>query len=136
MRIILFSFLLILVTNAVKAQDLEIADQRAFTFYYANDVTGSTDKYYTNGVKLDLTMPIFAKSPFSLNWLKWKNSQSKYHTINVHYDVFTPNLHSELYTDRPFASVMMLGSRHQYVMSEKKLMITSELQMGIIGQAT
>lgn len=118
------------------AQEAISPDERAFNFFYANDVTGRTDKYYTNGVRFDLTMPFFAKSPFSLSWLPWNKATSSYHTINFRYDVFTPDLHKDLYTDRPFASIMSLGSKHQYVLSQNKLMLTSELQLGIIGQAS
>ncbi len=135
MRRILSVFLTLLTATNLFAQEIENSDQRAFSFLYANDVTGSTDQYYTNGVRFDLTMPIFAQSPFSLSWLKWKNSSASYHTINLQYDVFTPDLHNDLYTDRPFAAVMMLGSKHQYIMASKQLMITSELHIGIIGQA-
>lgn len=119
----------------LQAQESDDPNNRAFKFFYANDVSGQTDQYYTNGVRFDLTMPIFAKSPFSLNWLPWKNKSAAYHTLNFQYDVFTPDLHSELYTDRPFASLMMLGSKHQYIMGNN-VMLTSELKMGIIGQAT
>jgi len=128
--------LLFLLAINVDAQEAISPDERAFNFFYANDVTGQTDKYYTNGVRFDITMPIFAKSPFSLSWLRWQKATSSYHTINFRYDVFTPDLHKELYTDRPFASVMALGSKHQYVLSQNKLMLTSELQLGIIGQAS
>lgn len=119
----------------LQAQESDSPDNKAFRFFYANDVTGQTDQYYTNGVQFDLIMPIFAKSPFSLNWLTWNNSTASIHTLNLQYDVFTPDLHSELYTDRPFASLMMLGSKHQYIMANN-IMLTSELKMGIIGQAT
>ena len=130
-----FFLLFLLVINA-QAQESTPTDERAFNFFYANDVTGQTDKYYTNGVRFDLTMPVLAKSPFSLSWLRWQNMTSSYHTINFRYDVFTPDLQKDLFTDRPFASVMMLGSKHQYIMSVNKLMLTSELQFGVIGQAT
>ena len=131
---ILSVLLFFLVAINLQAQE-SASHERAFRFFYANDVTGQTDQYYTNGVRFDLTMPIFDKSPFSLNWLLWKNKSDAYHTLNFQYDVFTPDLHSELYTDRPFASVMMLGSKHQFVMTNN-LMLTSEFKMGIIGQAT
>ena len=122
-------------TINLQAQESDSPDTRAFRFFYANDVTGQTDQYYTNGVQFDLTMPIFSKSPFSLKWLPWKNSTASYHSLNFQYDVFTPDLHSDLYTDRPFASLMMLGSKHQYIMGNN-IMLTSQLKMGIIGQAT
>ena len=133
-RIVPVSFFF-LVTISLQAQESDSPDNRAFKFFYANDVSGQTDQYYTNGVRFDLTMPIFSKSPFSLSWLPWKNKSDAYHTLNFQYDVFTPDLHSELYTDRPFASVMMLGSKHQFVMANN-IMLTSEFKMGIIGQAT
>ena len=118
------------------AQELPISEGKAFNFFYANDVSGQTDKYYTNGVAFSFTLPAIAKSPFSLSWLRWQQATTSYHTIGLKYDVFTPDLNKELYSDRPFASVMMLGTRHQYVLPKNKLMLSSELQFGIIGQAT
>jgi len=135
MRRIVPILLLFLLTINLQAQESATPDKRAFNFFYANDVAGQTDKYYTNGVRFDLTIPVFSKSPFSLNWLPWKNKSAAYHTLNFQYDVFTPDLNSELYTDRPFASLMMFGSKHQYIMANN-VMLTSELKMGIIGQAT
>ena len=132
---ILTVLIFLLAAINLQAQESDSPDKMAFRFFYANDVTGQTDQYYTNGVQFDVTMSIFANSPFSLSWLPWKNSTAAYHTLNFQYDVFTPDLHSELYTDRPFASLMMLGSKHQYIMANN-IMLTSELKMGIIGQAT
>jgi lipid A 3-O-deacylase len=125
-----------LVSLNLQAQTGQSADRSAFSFTYANDVTGFTDQYYTNGVRFDLTTPIFSKSPFNPAWLAKKFNTTSYHAIGFLYDVFTPNLHSPLYTDRPFASVMMLSSKHQYVFAGNKLMLASELQLGVIGQAT
>ena len=130
------TIILLLISIRLQAQESNTADTRAFGFFYANDVAGQTDQYYTNGIRFDLMMPIFANSPFSLRWLDWKSSNAEYHTLNIQYDVFTPDLHRDLFTDRPFASLMMLGSKHQYVMGGNKIMLTSELKMGIMGQAT
>ena len=128
--------LLFLLATNLQAQETASSDERAFNFFYANDVISQTDQYYTNGVRFDLVMPIFAKSPFSLSWLRWQKAATSYHTLNFRYDVFTPDLHQDLYTDRPFAAVMMLGSKHQYILPKNNLMLTSELQFGVIGQAT
>ena len=127
-------FILFLAYFNLEAQEKASTDNRAFNFYYANDVAGQTDKYYTNGIRFDLTMPVFSQSPFSLRWVTWKEGTTSYHTINFSYDVFTPDLHLDLYSDRPFAAVMTLGSRHQYIIAGDKLMLTSALQFGMMGQ--
>ena len=136
MRRILPFLLLFLMAISLQAQESTQPNDRAFNFFYGNDFSGQTDQYYTNGVRFDIVMPVFAKSPFSLRWLHWRKSMVSYNTLSLRYDVFTPDLHKELFTDRPFAAVMMLGSKHQYILPENKLMLTSELQFGIIGQAT
>lgn len=136
MRRILPFLLFFQVAINLYAQDTPISKKKAFSFFYANDFTGQTDKYYTNGVAFAFTLPAIAKSPFSLSWLPWQKASTSYHTISFKYDVFTPDLHKELYSDRPFASVMMLGSKHQYLLPKNELMLASELQFGIIGQAT
>ena len=84
------------------AQDVELENKGAFEFSYANDVTGMTDQYYTNGVGFSLTLPAFSFSPFKPFWLRHSNYSHAYHTVNFQYDVFTPDLSAELYTDRPF----------------------------------
>lgn len=117
------------------AQEVEFQNKGAFEFIYANDFTGMNDQYYTNGVGFALTLPVFYASPFNPRWLKNSNYSDAYHTLNFQYDVFTPDLHAELYSDRPFAATMMLGSKHQYVFGAKNFRITSELRLGLIGQA-
>jgi lipid A 3-O-deacylase len=127
--------LLIICSGPLVAQKAAEPEKRSFSFFYGNDITGQTDQYYTNGVRFDLTMPSFSKSPFSLSWLRWQPGTTAYHTLNFRYDVYTPDLHKALNTDRPFAAVMMLGSKHQYVLAKNNMMLTSEFQLGIIGQA-
>ena len=129
--------MLIAAGNFALAQEVDPPNPNkgAFEFSYANDVTSMNDQYYTNGVRFSLTLPVFSKSPFNPYWLKRSKYSYAYHTLNLQYDVFTPDLKAELYTDRPFAATAMLGSKHQYVYSEKDLRFTSELKIGLIGQA-
>ena len=117
------------------AQEVDMWNIGAFEFSYANDFTSMNDKYYTNGVGFALTLPVFEASPFNPQWLKKSNYTDAYHTISFQYDVFTPDLKADLYTDRPFAATMMLGSKHQYVFHQKNLRVTSEMRLGLIGQA-
>lgn len=134
-RIVTIIFVLFAGISAI-AQEVPKQYDKAFEFYYSNDVSGSSDKYYTNGVGFAYTAPIFSKSPFNPGWLKKTNQTRSYHTITFTYDVFTPDLNKELYTDRPFSAVMMLGSKHQYVLANNTWRLTSEMQLGLIGQAT
>lgn len=119
----------------VIAQENASINKGAFELRYANDVTGFTDQYYTNGVIFALTLPVFYHSPFNPRWLRNSNYSSDYNTLTFKYDVFTPDLEAELFSERPFSATMMLGSRHQYVYTQKSLRLTSEMQFGLIGQA-
>jgi lipid A 3-O-deacylase len=136
MRRAILVLLYLLATFALQAQTNLIDNKRAFWFYYGNDVTAQKDHYYTNGVAFALTLPIFEKSPFNPIWLKRKATGNSYHTLTFQYDVFTPKLSAPLYSERPFASTMMIGSQHSYLMRKNSVRLTSSLQLGIIGQAT
>ena len=109
---------------------------RAFMFYYGNDVSAQKDHYYTNGVAFALIMPVFEKSPFNPKWLRRMGAGKSYHSLSFQYDVFTPKLSAPLYSERPFASTMMLGSQHSYLLKDNTIRISSSLRMGVIGQAT
>ena len=127
--------LLILLSLKSWSQEIAQANDGVFQLSYANDFTSFSDKYYTNGVEFSLTIPAFSYSPFNPKPLKKSKYSESYHTLNFQYQVFTPDLKSDLFTDRPFSATMMLGSKHQYVYREKSLRITSELKLGLIGQA-
>ena len=90
----MFILLLWICSLNLLAQEAGEANERAFSFYYANDVSGQTDQYYTNGIKFELMLPFFSKSLFNLKWLESKNGTRSYHSLKLEYDVFTPNLHS------------------------------------------
>lgn len=113
----------------------KIEPTKQFSLFYGNDVTAQMDMYYTNGWAFEYVHPVFSKSPFNLKLFKGSKAIQTYHSVRLIYDVFTPDLHSELFTDRPFSAYILVGSKHQYVYPESRLRITSELQLGVIGQA-
>jgi hypothetical protein len=114
-------------------KDVEPKEQ--FSMFYGNDVSAQKDMYYTNGWAFEYVHPIFSKSPFNINFFKKGSTITEYSSARLIYDVFTPDLHKELLTDRPFAAYVLFGSKHQYVNHTSNVSITSELQFGVIGQA-
>ena len=117
-------------------QPLPISEPtKQFSMFYGNDVTAQRDLYFTNGWAFEYIHPVFSKSPFNINFFKKSESFEVFHSLRLIYDVFTPDLHKELFTDRPFSAYILLGSKHQYVIHKSKLRLTSELQVGVIGEA-
>lgn len=136
MRYLLLFFLIVSYTFSwaqIKSEDEPI---QQFSMFYGNDVTAQKDLYYTNGWAFEYVHPIFSKSPFNIEFLSRSANVIEYHSVRLIYDVFTPDLHKELFTDRPFAAYMMLGSKHQYINTVSNFSISSELQLGVIGPAT
>lgn len=108
---------------------------KQFSMLYGNDVTAQRDLYYTNGWAFEFVHPVFSNSPFNFNFFLNKEEIKSYHSVRLIYDVFTPNLHKRLLTDRPFSAYLLVGSKHQYVNLASNLRITSEMQLGVIGTA-
>ena len=132
----IYTLLFIFIAYSSGAQShLNEEPQKQFSMFYGNDFTAQTDMYYTNGISFEYMHPALSKSPFNINFLKESKTLDGYHSARLIYHVFTPDFHKELLTDRPFSAYVMLGSKHQYVNSNSELRITSELQIGVIGQA-
>lgn len=108
---------------------------KQFSMFYGNDFTAQMDKYFTNGFAFEYVHPNLSKSPFNINFFKKSNQIETYHSVRLIYDVFTPDFHKELLTDRPFSAYVLVGSKHQYLNPLSKLRVTSEFQFGIIGKA-
>ena len=129
-------FFLVLISQSSLAQrGIENEPTKQFSMFYSNDVTAQKDMYYTNGWAFEYMHPVFSKSPLNINFFNSSETVQEYHSVRLIYDVFTPDLHKSLLTDRPFSAYVLIGSKHQYVDIKSNTRITSEVQLGIIGQA-
>lgn len=129
----LFLFILFIFQNT-NAQQLD--SDRFIDISYANDLFTGTDEYFTQGIRIEVVVPIFRKTPINLiSFLPKRNSESQY-SIALQQDGFTPSsirYDSILQGDRPYcASLFITNSQYSYY-KNKKMFIHSQLAFGAIG---
>jgi lipid A 3-O-deacylase len=103
---------------------------------YDNDFFSATDIYYTQGIRYELVLPVFFKSPLSYLLPHFKEGARNYSGIALEQDCFTPSSirRDTVFTgDRPFAAIAFGG---QFLISNDALhtqRLSSEFDLGILG---
>jgi hypothetical protein len=105
---------------------------------YANDYYSGTDRYYTQGVALDVFHPALHLAPLMFLLPALPESQRSY-GLALRYTTFTPavlNSEPAVIGDRPFANYAFLG--HVLVSRDpaRALTLTAEFDAGMIGPGT
>ncbi len=107
-----------------------------FRHIYENDFFDQTDNYYTQGLRYELFLPAFRKSPLSHVLIGLTNNAVKYYSLSLNQDCFTPfsiRIDSLRPLDRPYAAVVFFGNSLISNDDKNKQRITSELDLGGIG---
>ena len=115
---------------------LDIKPESYFRFNYDNDFFSATDRYYTQGIYLELIMPFIRKSPLSKVLIPINKNVVNYYGINFEQDGFTPRSirHDSIYFgERPYASVFFVSHFLISVDRAKKQRLSTSLDLGIIG---
>lgn len=113
-----------------------ISTNRYVGVNFDNDIFNNTDYYYTNGVRIDYTSPIFASSPFAYPMLPYRKLSMNYHGMTIVQNMYTPtnpdtvNVYG---SDRPFAAYLYLGHYKNTLSSRNNYRQYSEIQIGLIG---
>jgi len=105
---------------------------------YANDYFTGTDRYYTQGVAVDVFHPALEHAPLMFLLPALPGSERSY-GLDLRYTTFTPSrLDSTppLLRDRPFANYVFLGHALVSRDSARDLTLTAEFDAGMIGQGT
>ncbi len=129
------------VTLCCKAQSNAIPtdeQEGLFRFDYDNDFFSATDRYYTQGIRLSLAHSAIRHSPFSYALLKMPNATRYSYILHLEQDVFTPvsiryNGGAVYYGERPFTAVAFLSHTLRSLRSDKKLALSTQLDLGILG---
>jgi len=114
------------------------ANYSGLEFQWTNDALQQTDKYYSNGVKLEFFHQNLRKNPINHLLLPHSAFAKNYYSIGIIHDIYTPsktNRSEILYGDRPFFGYLALGSKKVSFSDVKRLKKTSEIQIGIMGRA-
>jgi lipid A 3-O-deacylase len=112
--------------------------ERYFKFNYDNDFFSATDRYYTQGIYLELIMPFIKKSPLSKLLIPINKTALNYYGIKAEQDVFTPRSirhNSIFYGERPYAGVFFISHFLVSINTEKKQKLSTGIDLGIIGPA-
>lgn len=108
-------------------------------FGAANDVFFQTDRYYTSGLQLAYTAPVFNKLPLHRLTPFGKNRTTAWQGIAIQQHIFTPNdlKNSDfLLDDRPYAAYLSAGVFRVAANSEKQIRESVSIQVGVMGAAS
>ncbi len=138
-----FFILVSLFSSAAIAQQdtagIHIKQQKPDSYFrinYDNDFFSATDRYYTQGIYLELITPFIKKSPISKLLIPLGKEALNYYGINFEQDGFTPRSirHDSIYYgERPYASIFFVSHFLVSINTVKKQRLSTSLYLGIIG---
>ncbi len=140
-----FALLLILTATMANGQAIDntlslkhISSDRYIRFNYENDYFAANDKYYTQGMIMELVAPWVGKLPTSRLLLAPSYPYVKY-GISLEDDIYTPNNidNAEVQKgDRPYASTAFVNMFLIALDTAKKQRFSAALSVGLIGPVT
>jgi len=137
-----FIFLLLITGLKLFPQDSALVNpakpENYFRFAYDNDFFSATDRYYTQGIMLDLIHPVIKHSPFSYALIRLNKTALNYYGFHLEQDVFTPVSIRYMggaiyYGERPFTAVFFASHSLTSLDPVKKTLLKTQLDLGIIG---
>lgn len=132
---------LLLVTYANNINAQPVNEKHSLRILWDNDFINfrgdGTDRYYTNGMRIDYfyTKKQKAKFPSSL-LLNISNDNNNIYGLGIAQFMFTPKniaVPDIQYNDRPYAGALYSIYSLQSIDKNKKIKVTSEIRLGVIG---
>lgn len=115
----------------------DVRDSSYTRISYDNDLFVGTDRYYTQGIGVDVFSYKLRKNPLNMMLFRLRNSDRDRFGIEFRTHGCTPTTilsDSVLVGDRPFAGVFSLGIVRSSQL-ESRLRLTSKFELGLIGPA-
>ncbi len=135
-KLFLSLFIFPLFLSAQDADTMQLV--RSVTLNYDNDVFTQSDCYYTQGIFLNMNLPILRKNPISKILMRLPKGHRESFGISYNNTSYTPTSiksDSVLVGDRPFAGTIYFGLNRVTCNSDKKIRLFTELDLGWIGPA-
>jgi len=113
-----------------------ISREKFLKISFDNDIFDYTDRFYTNGVRIDLVHPALSGNPIARIAVPYWGPGVNYYGISVVQNLYTPSttktggIH---YGDRPYAAYLYFGSFKITNAPERRFRMTSEIDLGVIG---
>lgn len=135
-KYLLTALLILLAKAEAHAQAESTAKAGYLKLSYNNDTFTYTDRYYTHGLRVELSRQSFSRLPIRYFLLKLPRSNADFYGFSLVQDVFTPSSikrDHKLFGDRPYSAYAYAGSFLVSESAARKLRVTTELDAGIIG---
>lgn len=116
----------------------DVRDSSYTRICYDNDLFRGTDQFYTQGIGIDVFSSRLERNPVNIVLLRLKNSDRDRFGIEFRTHGCTPSTilsDSVLIGDRPYAGVVSIGAVRTSQQVKRKLRLTSQVEIGVIGQA-
>lgn len=143
MRSLIIFLFAVLASSSVFSQEInnysslfDVRDTSYTRISYDNDLFRFTDKFYSQGIGIDVYSPRLVKNPLNAILFRLKNSDRNTYGIEFRTHGCTPTsitADSILYGDRPYAAVFSLGAVRTSQQKERRLRLTSQFELGMIG---
>ena len=137
----IFFFLLLLplisfsqrINNQISYRDMN--SDAYMRLSYDNDYFTGTDKYYTQGINLEVVSNSLRKNPLNFLLLRRDDKYTKYGIAVDHFGFTPTSIRSSeiLQGDRPFAGNLSLKSFNVVYDAERNNIYTSSITLGVIG---
>lgn len=105
---------------------------------YDNDLFVGSDNNYTQGSVIDFSVDWLRHNPFNYLLPYRKNNETQY-ALSIRHHVYTPTdlgATAIQINERPYAAVMSLKSINFHINPEKTRLISSNIEIGVIGEAS
>jgi hypothetical protein len=115
---------------------ITLSKESFFRVNFDNDILDYTDRFYTNGIKIDIINPVFRLNPLSHLLLPYWSSGINYYGLSLVQNMYTPSTTKSggiPHGDRPYAAYLYAGSFKITNDEAHLIRQTSELDIGIIG---
>lgn len=127
------SFLNAQAPDSVQSKDVE----SYFRFNYDNDLFSGTDRYYTQGIVIDLVHPLMKHSPLSYLLPKLTGAKN-YYGLHIEQDAYTPKdilyRGGQIYFgERPYSAVFFVSHTLNSLLPVKKLLLQTQVDFGFLG---
>lgn len=132
---ILFVLTLSFFANAKKLDSLKYENHKEFFLNWDNDIFVFKDFYYTQGAHLYYANPGLRKNPVNHLLFRLKNADN-YYGLGLIQEIYTPkDVNDTLMNlvDRPYAGTLFFRSFSVSSNPDKKLRLTAQLDLGILG---
>lgn len=116
----------------------DVRDSSYTRITYDNDIFRGTDRWYTQGIGIDVYSQKLKKNPLNAMLVRLKHSDRDRYGIEFRTHGCTPAsivTSTILIGDRPYAGVFSLGVARTSQQSTKELRLTSQFELGMIGPA-